>query len=77
MECIKKIVIKLENKRQKTINLSTLRKQGLDWLEIEAVVSRMLSEYNDAIRDVEFVIDITAVAEAVQQETDKLLEKLR
>ena len=30
IECIKKIVIKLESKKQKTINMNTLKKQGLD-----------------------------------------------
>ena len=34
LECIKKIVIKLHNKRQKTINLHTLKRQGLSLEEI-------------------------------------------
>ena len=76
-ECIKKVVIKFKTRGQKTINLSTLRKQGLDWEEIEKVVTRTLGEAGDLVRDVEFVVDITAVAEIVQPETDKLLEKLR
>jgi len=77
LECIKKVVIKFKHRGQKTINLSTLKKQGLDWEEIEKVVTRTLSDASDSIRDVEFVVDITAVAEIVQPETDKLLEKLR
>ena len=77
LECIKKVVIKFKTRGQKTINLSTLRKQGLDWEEIEKVVTRTLSEAGDLVRDVEFVVDITAVAEIVQPETDKLLEKLK
>ena len=76
LECIKKIVIRLEGKRQKTINLTTLKKQGLDWDEIEIIVSRILSEFGDTIRDIDFVVDISAVAELVQPETDKLLGKL-
>ena len=47
------------------------------WEEIETVVTRTLNDVGDAIRDVEFVVDITAVAEIVQPETDKLLEKLK
>ena len=39
LECIKKVVIKFKTRGQKTINLSTLRKQGLDWEEIEKVVN--------------------------------------
>ena len=77
LECIKKVVIKFRGKSQKTINLANLKKQGLDWEEIETVVTRTLNEAGDAVRDVEFVVDIAAVAEIVQPETDKLLEKLR
>lgn len=77
LECIKKIIIRLPNKKQKTINLSTLRKQGLEWEEIETVVTRTLEDYGDDVRDVDFVVDIGAVVEMIQPETDKLLEKLR
>lgn len=77
LECIKKVVIKFRGKGQKTINLAMLKKQGLDWEEIETVVTRTINEASDSIRDVEFVVDINAVAELVQPETDKLLEKLR
>lgn len=77
LECIKKVIIKFQNKSQKTINLSSLKKQGLDWAEIETVVTRTINEAGDAIRNVEFIVDIGAVAEIVQPETDKLLEKLK
>ena len=77
LECIKKLVIKFHKKGQKTINLASLKKQGLEWEEIETVVTRTMNEVGDAIRDVEFVVDIGAVAEIIQPETDKLLEKLR
>jgi hypothetical protein len=76
LECIKKIVIRLPNKKQKTINLSNLKKQGLVWEEIETVVTRTLADYGDDIRDVDFVVDIGAVVEIVQPETDKLLKDL-
>lgn len=77
LECIKKVIIKLHGKKQKTINLATLKKQGLDMNEIESVVTRTLTELGDEVRDVDFVIDITAVAELVQPETDKLLSRLK
>ena len=38
LDCIKKVVIRLRGKKQRTVNLSTLRKQGLDIEEIEIVV---------------------------------------
>lgn len=77
LECIKKVLIKLSNKRQRTINLATLKKQGLDMEEIEMFITRTLSELGDDVRDVDFMIDITEVANIVQPETDKLLEKLK
>ena len=76
LECIKKVIVKLSGKRQHTINLHTLRKQGLDIEEIEVILTRKLAELSDDIRDLDFVVDIVAVAEIVQPETDKLLNGL-
>jgi hypothetical protein len=76
LECIKKVIVKLRGNKQRTINLSTLRKQGLDMEELEIVLTRTLGELGDTIRDIDFVIDINAVAELIQPETDKLLKKL-
>lgn len=76
IECIKKIVIKLADKKRKTINMHTLRKQGLDWNEIEVVVNRMLAGMGDTVYSVDFIVDAHAVAEIVQPETDKLLKSL-
>ncbi len=73
----KKVVIKLHGKKQRTINLQTLRRQGLDSEELETVLSRALSELGDQVRDVEFLVDVSAVAELVQPETDKLLNNLK
>jgi hypothetical protein len=76
LECIKKIVIKLTEGKQRTINLHTLLKQGLALEEIEALVTRTFSELDSQIRDVDFVVDIKSVAALVQPETDKILGKL-
>lgn len=76
LECIKKVVIKLNGGKQKTVNLSILKKQGLSMDEIEVVLTRSLTELGDKVKDMEFVIDVSAVAEIVQPETDKLLKKL-
>jgi hypothetical protein len=76
LECIKKVVIKMYGNRQKTINLHTLRKQGLDLAEMETVLTRTLTELGDQVRDVDFVVDVGAVAELVQPATDKLLNGL-
>jgi len=77
LECIKKVVIKLYGKKQKTINLQTLRRQGLDNEELEVLLTRTLNELDDQVRDIEFMVDISAVAQLVQPETDKLLTNLK
>ena len=76
LECIKKVVIKLGDRRQKTINLAALRRQGLDLEEVETVLTRTLTELGDTVRDVDFVVDVSEVAKLVQPETDKLLKDL-
>jgi len=76
LECIKKVVIKLVGGKQKTINVHTLLKQGLDLEEVENMLTRYFGENDHQIRDVDFVIDVSAVANLVQPETDKLLGKI-
>ena len=76
LECIKKIVLKLEGGKQRTINLHTLIKQGLQIEDIEALVSRTFAELDSEIKDVDFVVDIKSVAALVQPETDKILGKI-
>ena len=76
LECIKKVVVKLHGKKQRTINLDLLRRQGLDFNEIETVMTRTLTELGDAVRDVDFILDVAAIATIVQPETDKLLKDL-
>jgi len=76
LECIKKVVIKLAGGKQKTINVHTLLKQGLELEEVEQMLTRFFNEHDHEIRDVDFVVDVTSVANLVQPETDKLLGKL-
>jgi len=76
LECIKKVVVKLKQGRQKTINVHTLLRQGLELAEVEIMLTRFFHEHDHEIRDVDFVVDISAVADLVQPETDKLLENL-
>jgi hypothetical protein len=76
VEFIKKLVIKLHGKRQQTINIKRFLDQGLSPDQIEEAVSRKLYESNDQIASVEFVLNVESIAEAVQPETDRLLNKL-
>ncbi len=76
VEFIKKLVIKLQGKRQQTINIKKFLDQGLAPEQIEEAVSRKLQEYDDMILSVEFVLNIESIAETVQPETNRLLKKL-
>jgi acid phosphatase class B len=76
IEFIKKLVIKLHGKRQQTINIKKFLDQGLSPEQIEEAVSRKLTEYDDMIQSVEFVLNIESIAETVQPETNRLLKKL-
>ena len=77
VEFIKKLVIKLNGKRQQTINIKRFLDQGLEPEQIEQAVSKKLEEYDDEILNVEFVLNIEAIADTVQPETDKLLRNFK
>lgn len=76
IQFIKKIIVKLENKRQQTINIERFLQQGLDPEQIEEAVSRKLHELDNIIVSVEFTLNVQTIAETVQPETDRLLNKL-
>ena len=76
IDVVKKVVFKLEDGKQKTINLSTLRKQGLDIEDIEVVVNKnMATITNKGIVKLDFVVDVNAVAERIEPLTKGYLEK--
>ena len=74
IECIKKVVFRITGGRQKTINLQRLKQRGLDMDEVQEVVDTFVQANSDLITNMEFVLDIVAVAELLQPETDKLLK---
>lgn len=76
VQFIKKLIIKLEGKKQQTINIEKFLSQGLDPEQIEDAVSRKLHDLDPQIVSVEFVLNVQSIAETVQPETDKLLGKL-
>jgi hypothetical protein len=76
LECINKIVIRLQGGRRKTINLTRLKRDGFDLEEIESYLTRNLIELGTLVRDIDFLVDVNAVARLVQPETDKLLKDL-
>lgn len=76
IQFVKKIVVKLKGKRQHTINIYSLMKQGLDPEYIEDLVNKKLYELDTDIVNLEFILNIESIAETVQPETDKLLSGL-
>jgi len=73
VDCIKRVVIKLKDGRRRYLNMSTLRKKGLDPLELEGVLNQKLEEYDSQIANVDFFVDVEQVADIIQPETDKML----
>jgi hypothetical protein len=76
IQFIKKIILKFQGKRQQTINIQTLLKQGLEPDEVEEIVNRKLIELDHQIVNLEFILNVENIADTVQPETDKLLGKL-
>lgn len=74
ISCVKKVVFKTRDRRQKSINLRTLRNQGIDDDSIESAVSNYIAENEDNIISMELVLDVEAVANIIQPETDRLLK---
>lgn len=76
LECISKIILKLTDNRRKTINIEKYKKQGLDLDSIELIFKNIINELGNTIKDIEFVLDICAVADMIQPQTDQLLNGL-
>lgn len=76
VEFIHKLVLKLDGRKQRTINIKSMIEQGFESEEIEEAVSRKLEEYDDQMVGIEFILDIQGIAETVQPETDKILKNL-
>ena len=70
------MVIRIVGGRQKTINLSRLRRDGLDDDEIEEIMNRNLHILGESVNNIDFILDVNTVAGIIQPATDKLLKKL-
>jgi hypothetical protein len=77
VEFIKKLIVKLQGRRQRTINVKLLLEQGMEPDEIEEAISIKLEEYDEEMISIEFVLDIENIADIVQPETDNLLRGLK
>ena len=77
LECIKKVTLKFHNGKRKTINIQLLKRQGLVMEDIETLLNRTLIEQGESIRDLDWLIDVKAVAELIQPETDRILKGIK
>jgi hypothetical protein len=76
LKCINKMVIRIVGGKQKTINLSRLRRDGLDDDEIEEIMNRNIFVLGDSVNNIDFILDVNTVAGIIQPATDKLLKSL-
>lgn len=76
IEFIKKIILRLQGKRQRTINIEKLLDQGLDPDHVEDIISRKIIDLDDEVIGIEFLLNVQSIADIVQPETDKLLNGL-
>jgi thymidylate synthase (FAD) len=67
---VKKVLFKLKSGKRQSINLVKLRREGVDVEDIEHIISKKMTTLNNEIANMEFVIDIDAVAEHVQPLTN-------
>lgn len=77
LECIKKVTIRMYGNRRRTVNLSQLKRAGMDLPAIEDMLNRTFEELGGSVRDVDFMVDVAAVAEIVQPQTDRLLKGIK
>ena len=76
IQFITKLVIKLAGKKQHTVNVYRMLKQGLEPDQVEEVLSRKLEELDERIISVEFILNVESIAETVQPLTDEMLKNL-
>jgi acid phosphatase class B len=76
VEFIKKLIVKLDGRRQRTINVKNFFKRGMEPDDVEAVIADTLEKLDDEMVSIEFILDIENIAETVQPETDKILKGL-
>lgn len=76
VEFVRKLVLKLVGKKQRTINVEQMLSQGVDPEQVEEIISRKLIELEDNVLGIEFVLNVQSIADHVQPETDRLLNRL-
>lgn len=76
IEVLQRIVVKLIDGTDISIDVKKLIAEGNDPLEIEELLNIKFQDLDEYIENVDFFIDIDKVVGAVQPETDKVLKNL-
>jgi len=63
IQFIKKLVIKLQGKKQQTVNIMKLLQQGLDPEQIEEALSRKLHELDETVVSIDFILNVQSIAD--------------
>jgi hypothetical protein len=73
---LQQIIVKLIDGTNISIDVKKLLADGMPDAEIEDMLDAKFSELDSYIQNVDFLIDIDKVVDAVQPETDKVLKGL-
>ena len=76
IEFIEKVIVRLKKRKQHTINVARFIKQGMTASQVEDLVSRKLTEFEPIMNSFEIILNIENIAEIVEPETQRLLNKL-
>ena len=61
VEFLQKLVLRLAYRKQKTINIEKFLRQGLDTETVEIIVGKILEEYEEEIRSIDFILNIDSL----------------
>ena len=73
-EYVKKVCVNIGDTNHKTIDIDKMKKQGLSAETIETVFHETVKNVGGSVDNMDFYVDIDAVARLVQKETNKLLK---
>jgi hypothetical protein len=73
---LQQITVELIDGTMVTIGIKDLIQDGYDPVEVQDLLNEKLQELDQYIHNVDFFVDIDAVVETVQPETDRVLKNL-
>jgi hypothetical protein len=77
VEFIEKMVVRLQGRKRKSINVKNLMNKGMTPDEVEEEISSQMAAIDEEMTSVDFMLDIEGIASIVQPQTDRLLACLK